>query len=314
MSTPRPVTDDDLTVLRLIHAALRRDLARLTAAADHPVLDQQTLTALGQQSDAFARQLRDHHEAEDRLVWPLVRERAGAPAEAVLASMEAEHASIDPALADVETALAAPAADELRAALAHLRHLLEAHLAHEEADAIPLVCRHLTGADLDHVAAVQRRQGGLRGARAFLPWILDQAPATDRDHVLRELPPLVRLLVRDGNASTTPRAGRAARSCLTRARGTCRDQHRPYRRRCVESATDACDDDGGRAGPGVPRHPRKMRCSRGEVRPSTRWPLRSASDEAVTHATGSKPTTANDARRMADQHTADGPDRTTTGN
>ncbi len=201
--TRRPITDDDMIILRLIHAALRRDLARFAAAVDDASPDSECLAGLRRDWTAFSRQLHDHHVAEDQLVWPVLGLRAGEAAGAVLASMTAEHATIDPALADVDLALAAgtdsaddPNLGDLRAALTRVHNLLEAHLTHEETDAIPLVRRYLTSADLDHVAAVQRRRAGLGGAKAFLPWVLDEASPADRDHVLHQLPPPLRWLVR----------------------------------------------------------------------------------------------------------------------
>ncbi len=200
-TTETPISDDDLTVVRLIHAALRRDLARFAAALDGATLEAAGVAGLRCQWSVFASQLHDHHAAEDTLVWPALRQRAGTEADTVLAAMTAEHLAIDPALANVDqvfdTTGDRPAdANDLRAAIARVRDLLEAHLTHEETEAIPLVRRHLTSADLDHVAAVQRRQAGLRGAKVFLPWILDDAAPADRDRVLGQLPPPLRRLVR----------------------------------------------------------------------------------------------------------------------
>ncbi len=201
--TARPVTDDDLTMLRLIHAALRRDLATFSAAFDDIPEVTARVAGLRRQWVAFARQLHDHHNAEDQLVWPILRQRAGEAAEPVLAWMNAEHAAIDPAVSAIDRAFSDLTdrrgemdPSELSAALAQVRELLEAHLNHEERHAIPLVRHHLTSADLDHVATVLRRQAGLRGAKAFLPWVLEGAPVADRDHVLRPLPPPLRWLVR----------------------------------------------------------------------------------------------------------------------
>lgn len=197
--------EPDLTVLHLIHAALRRDLHRLNTAAarmaDLPVARRE---AIGGRWAAFAEQLREHHGVEDRFVWPLLRERAGGACDPLLAEMRSEHDQLDPLLAQTATLMAkmvtapAPAAQErLAESLGRLRDVLEAHLHHEESDAIPLVRRYITKADLDAIDAAQRREAGLDGARRFLPWLLDQAPAPEAARLRGRLPlPLKVLLPR----------------------------------------------------------------------------------------------------------------------
>lgn len=135
-----PITEDDLAVLRLVHAALRRDLALFTAELDDTAHYPADLSRLRRAWANFARQLHDHHTAEDELIWPTLRHRAGAAAEPVLASMTAEHATIDPAIHEVEHAMSAAIGEphraaDLQAALTRLRELVEGHLTHEEAEA-----------------------------------------------------------------------------------------------------------------------------------------------------------------------------------
>ena len=195
-----PITEDDLAVLRLVHAALRRDLALFTAELDDTAHYPADLSRLRRAWANFARQLHDHQTAEDELIWPTLRHRAGAAAEPVLASMTAEHATIDPAIHEVEHAMSAAIGEphraaDLQAALTRLRELVEGHLTHEEAEAIPLVRHHLTGDDLDRAAAATRRKAGLSGAKTFLPWILDHAPTVDRRLVLHQLPLALRWLL-----------------------------------------------------------------------------------------------------------------------
>ena len=194
----RPVADEDLIVLHMIHSALRRDLALLAAAVARAELDS---AGLRRRWDAFARQLHDHHGAEDELVWPVLRRRAGTAADAVLEEMAAEHAALDPALTEAERAIAAVESASVsttdpRLAVPNLQQLVETHLSHEEADALPLVRRYLTSEDLERVGAIQRRRAGLRGSIAFLAWILEDASPADRAHVLAGLPAPLRTVVR----------------------------------------------------------------------------------------------------------------------
>lgn len=83
--------------------AVRRDMARLTRATRGLApIDPARVAALRGQWAQFAGHLHDHHRAEDRLVWPVLEQRAGDTAARVLADMSAEHDTIDPLLARVE--------------------------------------------------------------------------------------------------------------------------------------------------------------------------------------------------------------------
>ena len=204
-----PISDADLTLLRLIHAALRRDMAWLSSALVAGI-DGSEMRAFRVRWMSFAEQLHDHHVAEDRLVWPVLERRADGAADAVLREMATEHAAIDPALEEVATHLTVANSEvspgdreRLAAAVRHLGDLLEAHLTHEEEAAIPLVRRYLTRSDLDHVSAVQRRENGLRGARRFLPWVLDGATDADLRYVIADVPAPMRPLVRRWQRSYT---------------------------------------------------------------------------------------------------------------
>jgi len=195
-----PITEDDLAVLRLVHAALRRDLALFTAELDDTAHYPADLSRLRRAWANFARQLHDHHTAEDELIWPTLRHRAGAAAEPVLASMTAEHATIAPGhtrggARNVRchrraTPGCGPTGRTHAAARARRR------APHPRGSGgLPLVRHHLTGDDLDRAAAAARRKAGLSGAKTFLPWILDHAPAVDRRLVLHQLPLPLRWLL-----------------------------------------------------------------------------------------------------------------------
>jgi deazaflavin-dependent oxidoreductase (nitroreductase family) len=104
----------------------------------------------------------------------------------VLAALEAEHAVLDPLLADCRTGLADLAAgrsddagrDRLTGCLTALRTALGDHLAHEEDDGMTQVQAHLDQADWDrldreHFAA----QYGPRDAVPTLGWVMAGLPA-----------------------------------------------------------------------------------------------------------------------------------------
>jgi hypothetical protein len=115
---------------------------------------------------------------------------------AVLDAMEAEHAEIDPRLNAVDAALDVGDSPALYGDVRELSEGLGAHMRHEEEEALPLVAARLGRAGwyafTEHIRKVQ----GLRGAAAYLPWLLDDAPAPTRRFVLGLLPPPARLLYR----------------------------------------------------------------------------------------------------------------------
>ncbi len=192
----------DFTVMYAAHDAFDRDLSRLTEA----VRSGRTADPAVRAGWAtFKNQLHLHHTAEDVALWPALRRQVTDPAQiAVLDAMEAEHARIDPLLAQVDSALAAGHGAgaghgtglTATASAAALADVLTGHMAHEEDEALPLIADHLGAAGW---AAFGRRAGrsqGLRGAAEFFPWMLDEAPADTTRRLLGLLPPPVRLLYR----------------------------------------------------------------------------------------------------------------------
>jgi hypothetical protein len=167
------------TAMEIFHHALRRDLVALNADFDPAKWKN------------FAFQLHFHHSGEDRLLWPIVRAKVTDPDdEKLLAAMEAEHARIDPLLAEVNDRGAEGPLAELTAAL------LE-HLGHEETEVLPLIDRLLTPEEwLAYVDAVREQDGDMRQNPAtFLPWLIEGAPAELKGRVVAAIPPHVRALI-----------------------------------------------------------------------------------------------------------------------
>lgn len=184
----------DFSIMYAAHDAFSRDLSRLKDAAAW----QRTADPAVQAGWAtFKNQLHAHHTAEDKWLWPPLRQRVTAGAEvAMLDAMDAEHARIDPLLAQVDGAMSAGDNAAVAASVAALDAALAGHMEHEEDEALPLVATHLGAAGW---AAFGRRAGrsqGLRGGAEFFPWMLDGAPEEDARHLLAILPPPLRLLCR----------------------------------------------------------------------------------------------------------------------
>jgi len=175
-----------------LHDAFLRDLDALAATRAGP-------DALRARWAVFRDQLQFHHIAEDQVMWPPLRARlAGDPdGLALMDAMEEEHRLIDPLLAAVDDALTVrPGQARLAGPLARLRTALAGHLAHEEADALPLISRVMTTAGVARIFKEFGKMGGLKRGAVMFPWALSGASPQTRAQVLHHLPPPARLLYR----------------------------------------------------------------------------------------------------------------------
>lgn len=195
MTVPR-LAESDVYEMHAVHAAFRRDLARLAAIAAAGQADCQAVLA-GWAN--FKRQLLVHHAVEDADLWPRLRRLvADRPADlAVLDEMETEHAQIGPLLDAVDAALGREPGrgqnGELAGRAAALADALARHFRHEETSAIPLMRNTLSRADLRRFKAAMARRQGLSGAATFIPWIVDGTDDAARRRFLALMPALARL-------------------------------------------------------------------------------------------------------------------------
>jgi hypothetical protein len=113
--------------------------------------------------------------------------------------MEAEHAVIDPLIAGIDDVLLDrdQVVQRLGGAVDALESALSWHLAHEEADALPLMARVLNPETMAGFAMEQRNQVGIEGGKKFMPWLLDGASSERKDRVLAQLPPPLLAAYRD---------------------------------------------------------------------------------------------------------------------
>jgi iron-sulfur cluster repair protein YtfE (RIC family) len=154
--TPRSAQDrsaqsqgPDLTVFLIAHRVYRHEFARLAAAAASApsrAADAARYAAIEEQIALMMRSLHAHHTGEDLRLWPMLRERDPAAC-IVLDRLEEEHEHIDPLLVAASDR-SIPLPDRARY-LDELSVALNTHLDHEEAEAVPLLRRHLTQAEWD---------------------------------------------------------------------------------------------------------------------------------------------------------------------
>jgi hypothetical protein len=209
---------------RVLHQLVRRELrmlAELAAWAD-PADRERTLD-LTRHADLLGRVLLHHHAVERDLLWPaLLRalpEARRAAAAAQVTDCSARCARADSALRDIATAgrqwaVAGTAATRDAFALACLDVAdgVDAQVADEEAELLPLLAAHLSGADW---RAVTRAAGCPLSAREqllVLGMALEDLGPTNRARLLAGLSPAARLAWR--------LRGRAAyRAAVVRLRG-----------------------------------------------------------------------------------------------
>jgi hypothetical protein len=169
-----------------IHRAVRRDITRLGAA----------LAAGGDvAADAVraywavtADQLHHHHELEDTVISPLMGQRLGVRVESLPARNSREHEVMAAAMDEFDAALASTDAIGAGEALARMKEAVEAHLADEEADLLPLIPQAFTP---DDIAYFQAESTKTNTARDFLAWMLDDAPDEDLTFFTASMPAAV---------------------------------------------------------------------------------------------------------------------------
>lgn len=184
----------DMRMMLLIHAALLRDFNLIRESLDEPPTS--ALLARWQ----LARDILHHHQqAEDSSLWPLLESRAADDDEArgVLMAMQSEHSGIDPMVAVVDESITAGIdLAILRRQLDRLIAAMQAHFAHEEQAALPLLARSVPLAQRREFERQQRESIDPEQRLMFFPWLVDGADTADADFVWTKVPWFVRRLVR----------------------------------------------------------------------------------------------------------------------
>ena len=194
--------ETEMTMNRVIHAAVRRDLERTAKALDS-FRDGDTVRAeeLNRAWEHLAQQLTHHHEQEDTLIWPAL-ESLGVDA-VLLGEMESEHQAMHDALTETSAgvarlAVSARGEDATAAAesLEHTRNVTERHLRHEEDELEPQLLQHAESPEWKLVERRLRKQP-LGVAGGFFAWILDDLPPREEAYVRSVVPtPVVFVLSR----------------------------------------------------------------------------------------------------------------------
>lgn len=170
-----------MTMNRVIHAAVRRDLARLEAAlAGFPADDVAAGVRAAELRRAYGylrAELTRHHEGEDTWIWPML---ASFEVDAtLLAAMESEHHAMAESLASVSDALdrlvttpTPQAAASARTSVADAREVVDQHLSHEEDDLEPELLPLMDTPEW-HAVEKNLRKASPSVAGDFFAWLQD---------------------------------------------------------------------------------------------------------------------------------------------
>ncbi|HET7172798.1 MAG TPA: hemerythrin domain-containing protein [Nocardioidaceae bacterium] len=186
----------ELTMNQIIHAAVRRDVARTEAAlralADG---DGERAAAISRGWSHLVAMLREHHQQEDALVWPYLRSEGVDGS--LLAAMESEHQALADALTRGTEAVASVVAEPTRAqavaaaeVVAHSGQVIGDHLDHEERDIEPLI-RGRAGSPGWKAVERKFRAGGATRAGNMMAWLQDGATPQVRTALRQTIPPPV---------------------------------------------------------------------------------------------------------------------------
>jgi hemerythrin-like domain-containing protein len=190
------------TMNRVIHAAVRRDLERLSAALDDLADgDRPRAQALERAYANLRQELTHHHEGEDTYIWPMCA--AVGIDQGLLDEMESEHHVMAEALADTSAAMSTVAgtgsradAAAARASVVRTREVVERHLRHEEAELEPALNPFLDSPEWKAVEKKLRSQPpGVAGR--FFAWVTDGMSDEHRAFLKKTVPtPVVTVLAR----------------------------------------------------------------------------------------------------------------------
>jgi hemerythrin-like domain-containing protein len=189
-----------MTMNRVIHAAVRRDLGRLESAlGTAPDGDRARAKQLQMAYANLHDQLKHHHEGEDTHVFPFLTKVNGAAE--LVGVMETEHQAMADALADARTAMdtyastgSAGDARAARNAILRANDVVERHLHHEENDLEPLMLPHLKTPEWKAVEK-QLRPASLAASGRFMAWVQDGMAEPERAYFRSAIPAPVTFLL-----------------------------------------------------------------------------------------------------------------------
>ena len=190
---------------RVLHQLVRRELPMLADLATWAdPADTSHTAALTRHADLVGRVLLHHHATERELLWPALLRALPADerpaARALVDDWTARCARIDSALRDVGTAArqwavaaTASARDAFALACLDVADAVDAQVADEEAELLPLLAAHLSESDWRAVSGAARCPLAAREQLLVLGMALEDLGPTNRARLLAGLSPAVRI-------------------------------------------------------------------------------------------------------------------------
>src|SRR5215469_1300133 len=185
----------EMSMNRVIHGAVRRDLDRFTDAL--PTLGDSDERRRAQVSAAWANfhgQLTLHHSSEHRIAWPALR-KAGV-SDDLLSEFDTEHDRMAAALESADQAMTSlrdtPSAEHVKdagEAMATLRASATEHLDHEEAALEPFLVEHAHTPEMKAMSREFGRDFKLPRSSAWFSGANTVAPSPRRGRASEPLKP-----------------------------------------------------------------------------------------------------------------------------
>ena len=190
----------EMSMNRVIHAAVRRDLDRFTGALSAPGGGKQRIEQLATAWANFHEQLTRHHSSEHRIAWPALR-KAGI-SDDLLTQFDAEHDRMAGALESADQAMRSlrgtPSAESVtaaREAVATLRATTTEHLDHEEAELEPFYLEHAHTPEMKAMGRAFGREYKLPEAGTYFAWLQDGASSDELAGLRQNVPgPVVAII------------------------------------------------------------------------------------------------------------------------
>jgi hemerythrin-like domain-containing protein len=179
----------DVTFYYLVHRMFRDSAADLRGATiDLDPTDRRRAGALAGWFHEFADQLHHHHTAEDEIAFPALAERVPVYAEHA-DDLARDHERLDEIVTGLTSGLRRLAdgtsvpdteANVVRLA-AELYDLLDQHLAHEDADIVPLFARHFTNDEFQAMNQQVLKSLTPRQVLFTVPWFASMMTGEELD-------------------------------------------------------------------------------------------------------------------------------------
>ena len=186
-----------MSMNKVIHGAIRRDLRRFTEAlASFRDGDRDRASALHRAWENFDEQLTHHHEGEHEIGWPAMRQ-VGFDS-ATLDVFDDEHDRMAAALAQTRGVMERFAASATRAdadlaaaSMAQLQEATVTHLDHEERETEPVFAEHAGSPAMKEMSKKFSRSLSPGAAGVYMAWLQDGAGPEESAALRSTIPPPV---------------------------------------------------------------------------------------------------------------------------